>query len=153
MNSRRSHSITSSALASSDRRHCEAEHPGGLVVDDQLELGRLHNRQVCGLCALEDAAGIDADLTICIRNAGSVAHQSAGFGNFTRGICRGEHVAGRQLDQLHTPADEKGVSADEEGVGPLAPKSCESRINLAAGAGVEDLDLQPHGAGSRFHVS
>ena len=63
MNSRRSHSITSSARASSDRRHVEAEHPGGLVVDDQLELGRLHDRQVRGLGALEDAAGIDADLT------------------------------------------------------------------------------------------
>jgi hypothetical protein len=28
------------------RRHGEAEHPGGLGVDDQLELGRLHHRQV-----------------------------------------------------------------------------------------------------------
>ena len=43
--------------------HGEAEHPGGLVVDDQLELGRLHNRQVCGLGALEDARGIETDLT------------------------------------------------------------------------------------------
>ena len=54
---------------------------------------------------------------------------------------------------MHTPADEKGVGADEEGVGPLAHKCCEGRIDFAAGAGVEDLDLQPHGAGSRFHVS
>ena len=44
---------------------------------------------------------------------------------------------------------EEGVAADEERVGPLAHKSCEGRIDLAAGAGVEDLDLQPHGAGSR----
>ena len=49
------------------RRHGEAEHPGGLEVDDQLELGRLHDRQVRRLRALEDAAGIDADLTIRIR--------------------------------------------------------------------------------------
>jgi hypothetical protein len=28
------------------RRHVEAEHPGGLGVDDQLELRRLHDRQV-----------------------------------------------------------------------------------------------------------
>ena len=57
------------------------------------------------------------------------------------------------MDQLDTPAGEKGVGADEERVGPLAHKRCEGRIDLAAGAGVEDLDLQPHGAGSRFHVS
>ena len=62
-------------------------------------------------------------------------------------------MARRQVDQLDTPAGEKGVAADEEGVGPLAHKSCEGRIDLAAGAGVEDLDLQPHGASSRFHVS
>src|SRR5262249_38040402 len=56
------------------RRHFEAERPGGLGVDDQFELTRLHDRQVRGLRALEDAAGIDADLTIVIRLVGSVAH-------------------------------------------------------------------------------
>ena len=147
------HSITSSARASSVGGTVEAEHPGGLSVDDQLELGRLHDRQVRGLGALEDATGIDADLTIGIRKAGAVAHQPAGFGIFTRRICRGDRMARRQVGQLDTPAGEKGVAADEEGVGPLARKRCEGRIDLAAGAGVEDLDLQPHGARSRFHVS
>ena len=56
------HSITSSARASSVGGTVEAEHPGGLGVDDQLELRRLHDRQVCGLRALEDAADIGADL-------------------------------------------------------------------------------------------
>ena len=90
------HSITSSATASSDRRHGEAEHPGGLGVDDQLELARLHDRQVRRLGALEDAAGIDADLTPRIRKVGSVAHQPAGFGKFTHRICRGDRMARRQ---------------------------------------------------------
>ena len=62
-------------------------------------------------------------------------------------------MAHRQKRQLETPAVEEGVGADEKGVGPLAHKSREGRIDLAAGAGVEDLDLQSHGAGSRFHVS
>src|SRR5215204_5032658 len=53
----------------------EAKHPGRLVVDDQLELGRLHHRQVCGLGALEDVSGLDADLTIGVRQARSVADQ------------------------------------------------------------------------------
>jgi hypothetical protein len=30
---------------------------------------------------------------------------------------------------------------------------CEGHLYLAAGAGVENLDLQPHGARSRFNVS
>ena len=52
------HSITSSARASSVRRHVEAERLGGLEIDDQLELGRLLHRQVGWLLALEDAIDI-----------------------------------------------------------------------------------------------
>ena len=46
----------------------------------------------------------------------------------------------------------KGSGQDEQRVGPLACKCCEGRVDLAAGAGVEDLDLQPHRAprGYRF---
>ena len=57
------------------------------------------------------------------------------------------------VGKLMPPDDEKWICGDEEGVGPLAHKSCEGRIDLAAGAGVEDLDLQPDGASSSFHVS
>ena len=53
-------------------------------------------------------------------------------------------MARRQIDQLDTPDGEEGVGADEKGVGPLAHEGCEGRIDLAAGAGVEDLDLQPN---------
>jgi hypothetical protein len=34
-------------------RHLDAEQPRGLKVDDELELGRLMDRQVGGLCAPE----------------------------------------------------------------------------------------------------
>src|SRR5512132_3217741 len=50
------------------RRHGQPEHPGGRGVYHQLELARLHDRQVRRLGTLEDAAGIDADLTIRICN-------------------------------------------------------------------------------------
>ena len=62
-------------------------------------------------------------------------------------------MARRQVDQLDAPAVEQGTGADEKRVGSLAHKRCEGRVDLAAGAGVEDLDLQPHGARSRLHVS
>ena len=54
----RTYSITSSARASSDRRHREAERLGGLEVDDQLVLGRRLDRQIGGLLALEDAVNV-----------------------------------------------------------------------------------------------
>src|SRR5262245_65910068 len=50
--------------------HSEPEHPGGLVVDNELELARLHHRKIRGFGALEDTNGVDADLTIGIRDIG-----------------------------------------------------------------------------------
>jgi hypothetical protein len=45
-------------------RQVEAGRPGGPEVDNKLELGRLHDRQVGGLLALEDAADIVANLGV-----------------------------------------------------------------------------------------
>src|SRR5580704_9613146 len=55
-------------------RNAEAERLGGLEVDHQLKLSRLHDRQVGRLIAFEDAAGIDADLAVPVRKTGSIAH-------------------------------------------------------------------------------
>src|SRR3984893_12887435 len=107
----------------------EAEHPCGLGIDDQLELGRLHDRQLGRLRPLQDAAGIDADLTPSIRDVASVAHQPAGFSHKAICICRGDRVARRQIDQLDKSAVEKAVATDEKRIGPLAPKGCEGRID------------------------
>src|SRR5215469_12578455 len=41
------------------RRHVEANYPGRLQVDDEFELGRLHDGQVSRLGALEDLSGVD----------------------------------------------------------------------------------------------
>ena len=60
---------------------------------------------------------------------------------------------GRQMNQLDAPAVEERVAAHKKRVRSPAHNACEGRINLAAGAGVEDLDLQSDGAGSWFHVS
>jgi hypothetical protein len=63
------YSITSSARASRGRRHIEAERPGGLEVDDQLEPRRLYHGQICGLGAVENLAGVDANLPIRVDEA------------------------------------------------------------------------------------
>src|SRR5215510_12803181 len=61
------------------RRYFEAEQLRGLQIDDQLELVRLHHRQVGRLLALEDAAAIGADLAVHIGDAGAVTYQAAGL--------------------------------------------------------------------------
>jgi hypothetical protein len=57
------------------------------------------------------------------------------------------------VDQLGTPAVEEGLLTDEEGIGPFTSKSCECRIDVADGAGFENLDLQPDGASCRSNFS
>jgi hypothetical protein len=47
-------------------RHVEPELLRGLEIDDELEPGRLHHRQLGRLLALENPPGIDADLPVRI---------------------------------------------------------------------------------------
>src|SRR3954462_5639601 len=85
--------------SSASRRDVEAEHPCGLGADHELELACLYDWQLRWLITLEDAAGISADLTPCIRNVGAVAHQSADFDNF---------ATEPNNDVNHSPAQTKG---------------------------------------------
>ena len=48
-------------------------------------------------------------------------------------------MARRERRKLDAPADEEPVGGDEEGVGPVAHEGGEGRLDLAAGAGVENL--------------
>src|SRR6266478_6192603 len=86
------------------RRNFEAKQPRSLQVDDELEFGRLHDRQVGGLPALEYAAGVDADLTIHVHTIGVVAHQPAGFDSLARGIARGNPITRRECRKLDAPS-------------------------------------------------
>jgi len=48
------------------RWNVDAERPGGLEVDDEIELGGPQDRQVGRFLALENVAGIDASLEILV---------------------------------------------------------------------------------------
>src|SRR5262245_24580949 len=58
----------------------EAEHRARRKIDNRHEPGRLHDRQIRRLRALENAACVDADVAIPIPQTCAVAHQSADFG-------------------------------------------------------------------------
>jgi hypothetical protein len=62
-------------------------------------------------------------------------------------------MACRLGGKLHTPAGEQSIGADENRVGPLTHEICEGHVDLAAGAAVEDPNVQAHGASSRFDIS
>ncbi len=56
-------------------RHVEAEHCRRLV-DDKLELGRVHNRNIRRLGAFENISCIDGDLTIGVSAATSIVQRT-----------------------------------------------------------------------------
>ena len=79
------------SAAEQRRRHGEAEHSGGLRIDDQIELVRFDNWQLRGLGALNDAANILTSLTKCIDNVGSVAYQVSDLDKVSQRI---DHICG-----------------------------------------------------------
>jgi hypothetical protein len=50
-------------------------------------------------------------------------------------------VAHCQHGKLNTTAVEKSIACNEQSVGPLASEAGIGRVDLANGAGVEELDL------------
>jgi hypothetical protein len=53
---------------------------------------------------------------------------------------------------LRGAAGKECVAGDDEGIGALRRKGGKSRVDLAAGAGVEGMNLQPDGPASFLRV-
>src|SRR5262249_17611948 len=94
------------------RWHVEAESTGGLSVDHQLELGRLHDWQVRRLRSPEDATYIDTHLSPSIGDIGTIANQPTSFWNFARCRYHRNDMPRRQIRKREAPArEEKGSAA------------------------------------------
>src|SRR5215467_12648239 len=62
------------------RRDREAEGLGGLQVDDELELGRLFDREVTGLGTFEDPVDLSGEAGNVLQGRGSVGEQPTRLG-------------------------------------------------------------------------
>ena len=93
--------------------HFDAERLSGLEVDDQLELCRLHHRQVGGLLALKNAASVDAGLPITVKKIGAVAHQAPRYREFALLIDRRNAMACRQRRDVIAPTEEERVGGNQ----------------------------------------
>src|SRR5262249_24026628 len=91
------------------RWNFQAKRPGGRKIDDELELDRLHDRQVGRLGTLENATRIIAELPIHLRQARSVAHQAADLRVLAHIINGWKRMARRQRGELDLPAVEERV--------------------------------------------
>src|SRR5215470_2886098 len=67
------------------RRNVEAKRLRGLEIDDEIELGGLHHRQIGRLRTFENPADVDAGLAIGVRKVRSIAHQTTACGVANRG--------------------------------------------------------------------
>src|SRR5215475_7307274 len=105
----------------------QAKRLGGLDVDNQFKLARLDYREVCGVRAIKNPAGVLADLTKGIVEACSIAHQPTGFGIITKRIGRRGPVLRRQKSQLGTTAAEERIGGDKNGVRLFALERCKGR--------------------------
>src|SRR6516162_4271415 len=96
------------------RRNFEAERLGGFQIDDQFEGRWLLYWQIGRVLATENAAGVNTDLAIYVRNADAVAHQAACHSEFAKMIDRGQRVTGRQSNKLvPSSVEEWGCRQDQ----------------------------------------
>jgi hypothetical protein len=102
--------------------------------------------------ALENAAGIDADLPIPGQFARAIAHESADFDKFAQKVYGRQQMTRRQRDELHATIDEKRVGTNNKRIRRILHERGKGRFDLTIGAGPENVDVQPGDRRCRFHV-
>src|ERR1700730_6665391 len=134
------------------RRDGETKRLRGLQIDHQLEFSGLYDRQVGGLGALENFSDVDACLTIAIRNAWSVACQTAGERSSPGFISRRNAHLGGKRHQLLTPAVHEWTRSDKERMNPARSQYMESVSNLAFVARLHLLNREAERACRLIHI-
>ena len=124
----------------------ETECLCGFDIDDQLELGRLIDRQVCRLLALENARSLDAGAAIAIREAISIAHEAACTGHLPIDVNGRNRMACRERRDLFAPARQEGITSDDQRPDVILNNAREGGVDVADAQSVQDYDLQPEGA-------
>src|SRR5262249_29477613 len=122
----------------------EAERLGSDQVDEQLVLGRPHHRQIGGLAAFGNSAGIDAGEAPCIGGAGSVADQSTLSDALARLKKRRDAITGGQRDKWVVVLKERWTRADEHRLGAPLRYGCECRFEVAVARRRNDKQRLPN---------
>ena len=107
----------------------------GLEIDHQLELSGLNDRQVGGLGAFENAAGINADLTISIGEARTVTHQAAILREVRKRVDASYPVAYGQGRNLVASVDEEPIGTDHDNIDVLLVDGYKCRVEFTRPAG------------------
>src|SRR6516165_11100990 len=130
----------------------DAKGLSGLEVDDQLEFGRHQHGPVGRFFALEDAAGVNAGQAKGIRKAGAVADEAAGRGKFAPRIHCWHSVVVSKSHKPFPPAGEEWGGDNNDRVGLQLCESGKATVELAFGAGLNNVDFLPEGGGGILQV-
>src|SRR5262249_39223255 len=110
-------------------------------IDNQIELGRLYNRQVCRFRTLEDATCIVAREPPRVWDAGTIADQGTGSGQLTVSVnCRNAMLRG-QCNKLTTGLEKERILADEEHPDTVLGHRGESGLKILLARGREREQL------------
>src|SRR5262245_55911075 len=115
----------------------------GLEVDDQLELCRPVDRQIRRLRALQDATGIDSGAAIGVSGIVPIANHGASHREVAGAGDHYDIVSRRQHRELLGASSQERIGCNDNGVGLVLHQRLERRIDLARGAGLVQLHVQP----------
>ena len=143
----RLYSITVGA-ARQRKRDRDVEGLCSLEVNEHLYLGGLQNREIGRLLAGQNPARVNAGEMVEINNTASVTnppasrHKVAPLVNRRHGVANGD---GREICAL--AIEERIAGEDHEAAGSQLRQTCDSAVDFGLGAGLQDMELQPEGAG------
>src|ERR1700730_5445893 len=126
------------------RRNLDAQRFRYLEINEEIEFGWQHYWQFGRLFAFDDAPSIVARLAVCLRPAGAIAHEAAGFDLLAIGKNGRQGVARRQHDQFNAFREEKRVGAYDHRTNSLLFNNRESIVDLTRRAGTKQLQWLPY---------
>ena len=140
------HSITSVARSRNESRHRESERLGGRQVDDEIELGRLLDREVGRLGAAQNPVDIAACAPEQIGVVRAIGHETARREVVSERVNRGQPRAERQGVDARVVGVDEGVGTYIERL-HIALECTERGRNLLGAANFEHIDFDTKLAG------
>src|SRR4029453_6954233 len=102
----------------------------GFQIDDQFEHGGLLDRQVGGVCALEDFVHVGRGAAIQVAKARSIRYETPEVNELPRVEHRGQPMLSGKIDDALSLSEEHRARKHEEGLGALADHRRECAAEL-----------------------
>src|SRR5262249_23291766 len=109
--------------------------------DDQPNLCGLYDRQVAGLFALENATGVESDLSVLFYQARSVTDEPARHHELTERVHGRNRMACRKCNNLLDPTVKEKITTDDQRPGSCLNQAHEGGVDFAVGACFQYLNL------------